>query len=127
MKRQIKSDAAPGPVGPYSQAIEQDGWIFCSGQVGLDPETGKLVAGGIETEARRALENLKGVLSAAGLSFDDVVKTTIFLADMHDFQTVNRIYGEYASAPHPARSTVQVAALPIGARIEIELIARRRS
>lgn len=125
MKRTIQTHAAPAAVGPYSQAIEQDGWIFCSGQIGLDAATGKLVADGIEAETRRVMENLREVLAAAGAHLHDVVKTTIFLIDLKDFETVNRIYSEHFEQPYPARSTVQVAALPRGARVEIEAIARR--
>jgi 2-iminobutanoate/2-iminopropanoate deaminase len=124
VKRSIQSDAAPAAIGPYSQAIEQDGWIFCSGQIGLDPGSGKLVEGGIEAETRRVMENLREVLGAAGASLRGVVKTIIFLTDLKDFETVNRIYGEHFEQPYPARSTVQVAALPRGARVEIEAIAR---
>ncbi len=125
MKQAIQTHAAPAAVGPYSQAIELDGWVFCSGQIGLDAITGKLVEGGIETETRRVMENLREVLDAAGARLADVVKTTIFLIDLKDFETVNRIYSEHFEQPYPARSTVQVAALPRGARVEIEAIARR--
>jgi 2-iminobutanoate/2-iminopropanoate deaminase len=114
-------------IGPYSQAIELGEWLFCSGQIGLDPATGALVKGGVEAETRRVFENLNAVLQAAGVWLDDIVKTTIFLVDLREFEAVNRIYGEYLRAPYPARSTVQVAALPRGARIEIEALARRRS
>jgi 2-iminobutanoate/2-iminopropanoate deaminase len=99
--------------------------VFCSGQVGLDPATGELVPGGVETEAERALRNLAAVLDAAGLGFADVVKITVFLADIADFTTVNTVYGRHMPDPPPARSTVGVAALPRGARVEIEAIARR--
>jgi 2-iminobutanoate/2-iminopropanoate deaminase len=125
MKTAIQTHAAPAAVGPYSQAIEQNGWIFCSGQIGLEAGSGKLVGGGIEAEARRVLENLREVLDAAGAGLKHVVKTTIFLVDLKDFETVNRIYSEHFDQPYPARSTVQVAALPRGARVEIEAIARR--
>jgi 2-iminobutanoate/2-iminopropanoate deaminase len=127
LKKAIQTAEAPAAIGPYSQAIEIGEWVFCSGQIGLDPTTGKIVEGGIEAETRRAMANIRGVLEACGLRFEDVVKTTIFLTDLRDFEIVNRIYGEHLSAPFPARSTVQVAALPRGARIEIEAIARRRS
>lgn len=129
MKRAIQTHAAPAAVGPYSQAIEQDGFIFCSGQIGLDAGSGRLIEGGIEAQTRRVIENLREVLHAAGASLRDVVKTTIFLTDLTDFETVNRIYSEHFEQPYPARSTVQVAALPRGARVEIEAIARceRRS
>lgn len=123
----IQTSGAPAAIGPYSQAIEEQGWVFCSGQIGLDPKSGALVAGGVEAETRRALENLHEVLAEAGLGFQNIVKTTIFLADLGDFDVVNRIYGEYLSAPYPARSTVQAAALPRKARVEIEAIAMKRA
>lgn len=125
--KQINSSGAPGAIGPYSQAVEQQGWVFCSGQIGLDPKSGALVAGGVGAETRRALENLREVLAEAGLGFHDIVKTTIFLADLGDFDLVNRIYGEHFSAPYPARSTVQASALPRKARVEIEAIAMKRA
>ena len=125
MTRQAISTAgAPGAIGPYSQAIAVDGLVFCSGQLGLDPTTGELVEG-VEAQAERAMRNLTAVLDAAGLTWADVVKTTIFLADLADFGIVNGIYGGYVPDPPPARSTVQVAALPKGGRVEIEAIARR--
>jgi 2-iminobutanoate/2-iminopropanoate deaminase len=126
MKKPIETRHAPPAIGPYSQALEDDGWVFCSGQIGLDPRTGTLLVGGIEAETRGVLENIRAILSQAGLTLDDVVKATIFLVDLKDFELVNRIYGEHFHAPYPARSTVQVAALPRGARIEIEAIAMRR-
>jgi 2-iminobutanoate/2-iminopropanoate deaminase len=126
MKRAIQSKQAPAAIGPYSQAIENGALVFCSGQIGLDPAAGTIVAGGIEVETRRVLENLRSVLAEAGLALKDVVKTTIFLADLADFEVVNRVYGEHFEAPYPARSTVQVAALPRKARIEIEAVAMRR-
>ncbi|MGO9056854.1 MAG: RidA family protein [Candidatus Binataceae bacterium] len=125
MKHAIETHAAPAAVGPYSQAIEHDGWIFCSGQIALDAGSAKLVAGGIEVETRHILENLREILVAAGCGLNDVVKTTIFLSDLKDFEVVNRVYSEHFEQPYPARSTVQVAALPRGARVEIEAIARR--
>ncbi len=125
--KQISTSSAPAAIGPYSQAIENHGLVYCSGQIGLDPRSGTLVEGGVEAETRRALENLRAVLAAAGLGFGDIVKTTIFLADLADFDVVNRIYGEHLSAPYPARSTVQVAALPRKARVEIEAIAVKRA
>jgi 2-iminobutanoate/2-iminopropanoate deaminase len=125
MTRQAISTAgAPAAIGPYSQAISTDGLVFCSGQLGLDPETGEL-AEGVEAQADRAMRNLVAVLDAAGLTPADVVKTTIFLADIGDFTTVNSIYGRFMPDPPPARSTVGVAALPKGGRVEIEAIARR--
>jgi 2-iminobutanoate/2-iminopropanoate deaminase len=123
----ILTDRAPAPVGPYSQAICSDGFVFCSGQVGLDPKTGKIVAGGVATEARQVLDNLTAVLASAGLTLSDIVKTTIFLVDISDFAAVNAVYGERMGVPPPARSTVAVAALPLGARVEIEAIARDRA
>ena len=124
MKRRIDTDLAPRPVGPYSQAIEVDGWVWCAGQIGVDPSSGRLVDGGVAAEAERALRNLDLVLDAAGVTMADVVKTTIFLADMADFTTVNEIYARVVPDPAPARSTFAVAALPRGARVEIEAVAR---
>lgn len=121
----IATGAAPGAIGPYSQAIGAGRLVFCSGQVGLDPVTGDLVGDDIVTQADRALRNLQAVLDAAGLGFADVVKTTCFLADMGDFVAFNEVYGRYVSDPPPARSTFAVAALPKGARVEIEAIAVR--
>lgn len=125
MKRVIETHSAPAAIGPYSQAIESDGLVFCSGQIGLDLASGKLVEGGIEAETRRALDNIQAVLSAAALGFADVVKAAIFLADLKDFELVNKLYGDRFEGNFPARSTVQAAALPRGARVEIEVIARR--
>jgi 2-iminobutanoate/2-iminopropanoate deaminase len=120
----IFSDEAPAPIGPYSQAVTRDGFLFCSGQVGLDPATGKLAGDDVTTQTRQAMNNIAAVLAAAGATFADVVKTTIFLADMRDFATVNPIYGErFTNGTPPARSTVAVAGLPLGARIEIEVTA----
>jgi 2-iminobutanoate/2-iminopropanoate deaminase len=125
MTRQaISTGGAPGAIGPYSQAIQSGDMLFCSGQLGLDPATGEL-ADGVEAQADRALRNLQSVLDAGGLSFDDVVKTTIFLADIGDFAAVNEVYARFMPDPPPARSTVQVAALPKSGRVEIEAIARR--
>lgn len=126
MTRQaISTNVAPGAVGPYSQAIASGDLVFCSGQLGLDPATGELVDGGVEAQAERALRNLEAVLDAAGVSMNDVVKTTIFLADIGDFAAVNAIYARHMPDPAPARSTFAVGALPKGGRIEIEAIARR--
>jgi 2-iminobutanoate/2-iminopropanoate deaminase len=119
----ILTERAPAPVGPYSQAIRVDGFLFCSGQVGLDPATGNLVAGGVAEQTRQVLDNLAAVLAGAELGLDAIVKTTIFLVDIADFATVNAVYGERMGTPPPARSTVAVAALPLGARVEIEAIA----
>lgn len=121
----ISTSAAPGAIGPYSQGIAAGDLVFCSGQVGLDPVSGELVEGGVEAQAERALRNLAAVLDAAGCSFDDIVKTTLFLADIADFAAVNAVYGRFVADPPPARSTFAVAALPKGARVEIEAIARK--
>ncbi|MDQ6682266.1 MAG: RidA family protein [Chloroflexota bacterium] len=119
----IQTDAAPAALGPYSQAIAAGGLVFSAGQVGIDPQTGEIVAGGVEAQAERALDNLAAVLDAAGTSLARVVKTTIFLVDMGDFATVNEVYGKrFGSAP-PARSTVAVAGLPKGGLVEIECVA----
>ncbi len=125
MKKAVATDAAPAAIGPYSQAITQGDLIFCSGQIGIDPGSGRIVDGGIETETRRVIANLREVLIAAGVTLAHVVKTTVFLVSLADFETVNRIYGEHFEAPYPARSTVQVAALPRQARVEIEALAHR--
>lgn len=126
MKKSVETRAAPAALGPYSQAIEWGQWLFSSGQIGIEPGSGKLVPDGIEAETRVALANLREVLAAAGLGLADVLKTTLFLVDLADFETVNRIYAEHFTAPYPARTTVGVAALPRGARVEIEAVARRR-
>jgi 2-iminobutanoate/2-iminopropanoate deaminase len=123
-RRAVSTAAAPAAVGPYSQGIVSDGLLFCAGQAALDPATGDLVAGGIEPETERVMANLTAVLDAAGASWADVVKTTIFLVDMGDFATVNAVYGRFVTDPLPARSTVGVAALPKGAHVEIEVVAR---
>jgi 2-iminobutanoate/2-iminopropanoate deaminase len=126
MTRQaIATSGAPAAIGPYSQAIAVDGLLFCSGQLGLDPASGAIVEGGVEAQAERSLKNLTAVLDAAGLTWSNVVKTTIFLADIADFAAVNAIYGRFMPEPPPARSTVQVAALPKAGLVEIEAIARR--
>jgi 2-iminobutanoate/2-iminopropanoate deaminase len=115
---------APAPIGPYSQAILAGKELFCSGQVAIDPATGELVGGDASAQARRALDNLGAVLTAAGFTFHDVVKTTIYLIDMNDFAAVNAVYESCFGASKPARSTVAVAGLPKGARVEIDCIAR---
>ena len=125
-RKAVASPDAPAAIGPYSQAIEIDGFVFCSGQLGLDPATGQLLEG-VEAQAERALLNLEAVLGAAGLTMADVVKTSIFLADLSHFAQVNAIYTRHIVEPAPARSTVQVAALPRAALVEIEAIARRSS
>ncbi|HXI81837.1 MAG TPA: RidA family protein [Verrucomicrobiae bacterium] len=125
MTRQaIQTNGAPAALGPYSQAIRSGDLVFCSGQIGLDPATAELVDG-VEAQAERALRNLQAVLDAAGLGLDDVVKTTIFLTDVADFAAVNAVYAKFMPEPPPARSTVGIAALPKGALVEIEAIARR--
>ncbi len=119
--------SAPRPIGPYSQAAAAGGFIFTSGQIGIDPVTNKLVGGTIEDEARQALENLRRVLAAGAASFADVAATTIYLTDLAEFKTVNVLYEKAMGDTRPARTTVQVAALPLGARIEISMIARTPS
>jgi 2-iminobutanoate/2-iminopropanoate deaminase len=123
MKKIISTPDAPAAVGPYSQAVRVGSTIYCAGQIPLDPKSGQIVNGGIDAQTRRVLDNVTAVLKAEGLTFDNIVKTTIFLMDLADFQTVNEIYGLYFKSEPPARSTVQVAGLPKGARIEIEVIA----
>jgi len=122
-KTSIKSENAPAAIGPYSPAIIANGLVFTAGQTGGDPATRKLVAGGITEQTRQTLNNVKAVLEAAGTSLDNVVKTTVFLADMNDFAAMNVVYGEFFPTPYPARSTVQVARLPGDALVEIETIA----
>jgi len=121
----VATAGAPAAIGPYSQGIAAGELVFCSGQIGLDPASGNLVEGGVEAQAERALRNLAAVLDAAGCSFGDVVKTTLFLADIADFTTVNRVYGRFMPDPPPARSTFAVGALPKGALVEVEAIAVR--
>jgi len=125
-RQEVSTPGAPAAIGPYSQAIAIDGFVFCSGQAGLDPITGQLVSG-IEDQTERTMLNLEAVLAAAGVSMADVVKTTIFLTDLASFSLVNAIYSRHIVGPAPARSTVQVAALPRSALVEIEAIARRAS
>jgi 2-iminobutanoate/2-iminopropanoate deaminase len=124
-KRTVSTREAPAAIGPYSQAVEAGGFVFLSGQIPLDPVTGELVSGSIQEETRRVMENLKAVLAAAGLSFADVVKTTIYVTDIGDFAAVNEVYGSYFKEEPPARATVQVAALPKGARVEMDAVALR--
>ena len=121
----ITGERAPRALGPYAPAVRAGDLVFCAGQIGLDPATGKLVPGGVAAETARACENLAAVLEAAGLGLADVVKTTVYVADLGEFSVVNEVYARYFPAPHPARATVQVAALPAGARVEIEAIAAR--
>lgn len=119
----VHSDKAPKALGPYSQAVQAGDYVFCAGQAGFDPATGRLVEGGIEAETRRVLQNLSAVLEQAGTSIQNAVKTTVFLTDMDEFKAMNAIYAEFFPSNPPARSTVQVARLPGGARVEIEVIA----
>lgn len=126
MKRALATGGAPEAIGPYAQAVVAGNLVFLSGQIALDPATGSLVGGSIEQETRRVLENLGAVLAAAGLGYDDVVRTTIYLTDLTDFPRVNQAYAAFFREPFPARATVGVAALPRGARIEIDAIALRR-
>ena len=119
----VKSDAAPQPIGPYSHAVKANGFVFVSGQVGLDPRTGQMVGQDIKTQTRRALGNVKAIVEAAGSSMDRVMKCTVFLKDMNDFGPMNEEYGSYFMELPPARSTVQVAKLPRDALVEIEAIA----
>lgn len=122
-KRVITTQDAPQAIGPYSQAIRSGNLLFTAGQIPLDPATGKLVEGGIEEQAERVMRNLEALLTAAGSSFDRVIKTTCFLADLGDFQRFNQVYARYFGDEPPARSTFQVAALPAGARVEVECVA----
>ena len=122
----ITAEGAPRVLGPYAQAVAVGDLVFCAGQVGLDPASGRLVPGGVEAETARVLENLAAVLAAAGLGLGDVVKTTVYLVDLGEFAAMNAVYGRYFSPPYPARATVGVAALPAGARVEIEAVATRR-
>ncbi len=125
MKRPVDAAGAPKPIGPYSQAIDTGGAVWCAGQIGLDPATGALVPGGVERETEQIFANLTAVLAAAGLGLADVVKTTLFLVDLADGPKVGAIYARRFAQPYPARSTIQVAALPAGARVELEAIAVR--
>ncbi len=123
MKQPIATNDAPQAIGPYAQAVRAGQWVFLSGQIGLDPASGELVSGGVVAETERVLANVRAVLAAAGLGVEHVVRTTIYLVDLGDFARVNEIYGRVFNAPFPARATVGVAALPRGARIEIDAIA----
>ena len=121
----LTSTSAPAPVGPYSIATEANGFVFLSGQVGIDPATGTVVEGGVAAQTRRIMANIELILRDLGLTFDDVAKTSIFLTDIGDFGSVNEVYAEYVGDAKPARSTVGVAALPLGVAVEIEMIAAR--
>ncbi|HET9263476.1 MAG TPA: RidA family protein [Vicinamibacterales bacterium] len=123
MREAVSSSSAPEAIGPYSQAIRAGSLLFLSGQIPLDPATGEMVQGDIAAQTHRVLQNLSAILKAAGASFDNVVRTTVYLADMNDFPAMNAVYGTYFSSPAPARATVQAARLPKDARVEIDLIA----
>ena len=125
MKKNINTSAAPAAIGPYSQAIEANGMVFVSGQLPVDPATGNFAEGGIKELTRQSLTNMQAILKEADLTLDNVVKTTVFLADMADFAEMNEVYAEFFSAPFPARSAVAVKTLPKGARVEVECIAAR--
>jgi 2-iminobutanoate/2-iminopropanoate deaminase len=119
----VRTERAPAAIGPYSQAVTANGWVFCSGQIALDPDTGEVVAGGVEAQTDRVMRNLTAVLEAAGASLSTVVKTTVFLSDMADFQAMNEVYGRHLGEHRPARATVQAAGLPRGVKVEIECVA----
>lgn len=121
----VHSAGAPEPIGPYSQAVRSGKTLFCSGQIALDPASGNIVDGDVAAQAEQVMRNLGAVLKTAGYDYDDVVKTTIFLVDMNDFAAMNEVYGRYFGAAKPARSTVAVASLPRGVRVEIDAIARK--
>jgi 2-iminobutanoate/2-iminopropanoate deaminase len=123
VRQAVATDAAPGAIGPYSQAIRAGDLLFVSGQVALDPRTGRLVEGDVAAETHQVMRNLGAILAAAGASFDQVVRATVFLADMNDFGAMNEVYAGCFSSPAPARATVQVARLPKDARVEIDLVA----
>ena len=123
MRQAVSSSSAPRAIGPYSQAIRAGSFLFLSGQIPIDPETGEMVPGDIAAQTHRVFRNLGAILEAAGASFDNVVRTTVYLADMNDFAAMNGVYGTYFSAPAPARATVQAARLPKDARVEIDVIA----
>ncbi|MCQ4087377.1 RidA family protein [Saccharibacillus sp. JS10] len=122
-KKTIVTDKAPGAIGPYSQAVSANGFIFASGQLGIDPATGEFPAGGVEEQAKQSLENVRALLESAGSGLDRVVKATMFLKDMNDFAAANAVYGTFFSEPFPARSTIEVARLPKDALVEVEVIA----
>ena len=123
MRQAVSTSLAPKAIGPYSQAVRAGSLLFVSGQVPIDPATGDIVNGDIAAQTTRVFENIGAILQAAGASFDDVVRTTVFLADMNDFAAMNEVYGKYFASPAPARATVQVARLPKDARVEIDVIA----
>jgi 2-iminobutanoate/2-iminopropanoate deaminase len=124
-KKIVESKQAPAPIGPYSQAVESQGFLFCSGQIAIDPATNQVVQGSVTEQAEQVMKNVQAVLAAANLTFDQVVKATIFLTNMNDFPAVNEIYGRFFKSRYPARSTVAVAALPKGVNVEVEVLASR--
>jgi 2-iminobutanoate/2-iminopropanoate deaminase len=126
MRDAVATDHAPKAIGPYSQAVVVDGWVFCSGQIPLNPLTGQMVQEDVRGQTRQVFLNLQHVLAAAGTGFDAVVKTTVYLADMNDFAAMNEVYATMFASPAPARSTIQAARLPRDARVEIDVIARLR-
>jgi len=119
----INTKTAPAAVGPYSQAVKCGELLFCAGQIPLNPENGSIVGNDIKTQTEQVLKNIKAILNSEGLDFTNVVKTTVFMTDLSEFSAMNEVYGNYFSSPYPARSTIQVAALPKGAKVEIEVIA----
>ena len=123
MKQAVVTDKIAKPIGPFSPAIVDDGRVYCSGQVAQDPTTGKLIDGGVAEQTAQAINNVEAVLAATGKSLRDVVKVNVYLTDMNDFSNMNRVYAERFQAPYPARTTVTVTALPLGAAVEIEVIA----
>jgi 2-iminobutanoate/2-iminopropanoate deaminase len=123
MRDIVSTDRGPKPIGPYSQAVKANGFLYVSGQVALDPQTGEMVAGGITEQTERAMNNLKGIVEAAGTKLSHAVKTTIYLKDMNDFAAMNEVYGKFFTAAPPARSTVQVSRLPKDALVEIDIVA----
>jgi 2-iminobutanoate/2-iminopropanoate deaminase len=123
MKKEVKTDKAPQAIGPYSQGIVANGFVFCSGQIPIVPQTGQLSTGGIDDQTRQVLKNVSAVLEAAGTSLDNVVKATVFLQDMNDFAAMNKVYAEFFKTPFPARAAVQVARLPRDVKVEIEVIS----
>jgi 2-iminobutanoate/2-iminopropanoate deaminase len=123
VKEIVTTDRGPKPIGPYSQAVKTNGFLYLSGQVALDPKTNEMSAGDIRQQTERVLENIKGILEAAGSNLHHVIKTTVFLKDMNEFPAMNEVYGRYFTAAPPARSTVQVARLPKDALVEIEVVA----
>lgn len=123
MKEIIQTDSAPQAIGPYSQAVKTNGWVFCSGQIPIDPGTGQFVSGGIEEQTQQVLRNLAAVLEAAGSGLDRVIKTTVFLTDMQEFSAMNGVYGKFFTQDPPARATVEASRLPRDAKVEIEAIA----